>query len=53
MKELSFEKMEEVNGGQYVGSDYCATLLWWMNNNYQGYQGDTSDVDYYFNLYCT
>lgn len=34
MKELSFEKMEEVNGGSY-----CQLICHWMSGG-GGYQGD-------------
>jgi hypothetical protein len=37
MKELSFEKMENLNGG--IMNAYCATLAYWVNGG-DGYQGD-------------
>ena len=38
MKELSFEKMEEVNGGSY-----CQLICHWMSGG-EGYQGSYQDL---------
>ena len=38
MKELSFEKMERLQGGM----TYCEQLWWWITNDYSGYQGSKS-----------
>jgi len=47
MKELSIEKMEEVQGG-----GYCDIINYWMNNNYDGYQGSISALWYAWGNYC-
>ncbi len=51
MKELSFEKMEEVQGGYY-----CQMICYWITGG-TGYQGDWADLylAWYFNCqnYCS
>lgn len=39
MKELSFKKMEEVNGGY----EYCQLICHWITGG-AGYQGDWQDM---------
>lgn len=46
MKELSFENMENIEGG-----DYCAMLYFWLNGG-AGYQGDYSWLLATYNLNC-
>jgi len=40
MKELNFEKMEEVHGGKM--SLYCGILWSWIASDFEGYQGSRS-----------
>ena len=49
MKELSFEKMENLNGGNPL--PYCALLEFWMNGG-AGYQGDYGDLANAYNAHC-
>ena len=46
MKELSFEKMESLKGGDA----YCDLILWWWTGG-SGYQG-TSTMLYYAARLC-
>ena len=46
MKEMSFEKMEEVNGG-----GYCDLICFWYNGG-AGYQGPIIDLLYAVYVYC-
>ncbi len=46
MKELSFEKMENVQGGHY-----CDLICFWMNGG-AGYQGDWDDLVAAYNAHC-
>lgn len=46
MKELSFEKMEEVKGG-----DYCDLICYWFQGG-SGYQGDEWDLIFAWIDYC-
>ena len=46
MKELSFEKMENLNGG----SAYCDLLFNWLFGGVYGFQGDTA---YLFNTFAS
>lgn len=41
MKELSFEQMESLNGGNPL--PYCGQL-WWITNDYEGFQGSRSEL---------
>lgn len=47
MKELTFEKMEEINGG----SEYCDLLWYWINGG-SGFQGNMSYLVQTFMTYC-
>jgi len=49
MKKLEMNQMEGVEGG---ASDYCSTLNWWSNNNYEGYQGDILWLEVLIEVYC-
>lgn len=42
MKELSFEQMESLNGGNPL--PYCGQLWWWITNDYEGFQGSRSEL---------
>ena len=48
MKRLSFEKMEEVQGGYH----YCAMICHWYTGG-SGYQGSWSDLVDAYNANCT
>jgi len=48
MKELSFEKMENLNGG----SEYCDLLYNWLFGGVGGFQGDTTYLFYTFIANC-
>lgn len=48
MKELSFEKMEEVNGGDM---NYCDLICYWFVGG-AGYQGSYSDLAYAASVHC-
>ena len=40
MKELSFERMEKIQGGDY---SYCQLICYWITGG-SGYQGDFADL---------
>jgi hypothetical protein len=48
MKELSFEKMEEVHGGEM---NYCDLICYWYNGG-AGYQGTDQMLAFAAYTYC-
>jgi hypothetical protein len=47
MKELSFEKMEELQGGY----DYCQLICHWISGG-SGYQGSAADLTAAWAAHC-
>ncbi len=48
MKELSFKKMENIEGGEM---DYCALLWFWLQGG-AGFQGDYDLLQETYDLNC-
>ncbi len=49
MKELSFEKMEALDGGV---NEYCSLICYWFWGG-SGYQGDFADLEAAYFNHCS